>query len=350
MATLAPQNSYNLEQVLSQFGFIKQIETSAHLTPISRSTDDETPQSKIDIVNRSIYECPKCLRQGLCIDDGVLLCQHCKCEYGGLIDDGAEWRNYGNDDHRTTDPARCGTSSHPLLVESSFGTTLGFTKNAYFNRLKQLNNWQAMPYHERSLKLVFDRLTQNGFNSGLTLNIVEFSHRLFAEAIKMQASIGETKLSRGDNRDGLIAACLFYSCKEYEVTRSPQEIASICDINPCDVTSGINLFYELMKNSKLVNLNKYITKYSDFIDRYCNSLGINSKITTEIMIFANKVDEKKILTKNTPQAMACGCIYFISMMRRLGITKTKISEKCGISVPTITKSYERLLPHTRELI
>ena len=333
---VANSSNYSFEQLLAQFTDYK-------------LEDKINPKTEIIDVY-SIYKCPQCLRQGLNVDDGVIVCQNCNCEYGCVIDDTAEWRNYGNDDHRTADPSRCGTSSHPLLVESSYGTTLGYTKNNYFNRLKQLNNWQAMPYHERSLKLVFDRLTQNGFNSGLTLNIVEFSHKLFAEVIHSQANIGETKLSRGDNRDGLIAACLFYSCKEYDVSRSPQEIAKICDVNACDVTRGINLFHELMKNSKLINLNKSITKYSDFIDRYCNNLGIPTKKTTEIMDFAKKVDEKKILTKNTPQAMACGCIYFVSTMHRLGITKTQISEKCGISVPTITKSYERLLPYTRELI
>ena len=329
----------NFDQLLSQFDRVNPIEFQLPVKELA-----------IEATNYNIYECPNCYRHGLYIDEGIILCQMCQCEYGGLIDDSAEWRNYGSDDHRTNDPTRCGTSSHPLLVESSYGTTLGYTKNNYFNRLKQLNNWQAMPYHERSLKAVFDRLTQNGFNSGLTLNIVEFSHKLFAEVIKIQANIGETKLSRGDYRDGLIAACLFYSCKEFGVSRSPQEIAKICDINSSDVTRGINLFHELMKNSTILNINQSITNYNDFIERYCNNLGIDNLRTLEIIKFANKVNEKKILTKNTPQAMVCGCIFFISTMHRLGITKFQISDKCGISVPTITKSYERLLPYTSELI
>jgi transcription initiation factor TFIIB len=291
----------------------------------------------------NIYECPQCYQSGLHVENGTIICQLCQSEFGGLIDDSAEWRNYGSDDNRMTDTSRCGGSNNPLLVESSYGTTISYTKSVYFNRLKRLNNWQSMPYHERSLKLVFDRLTQMGINSGLTLNIIEFSHRLFAEAIDIQSKVGETKLSRGDNRDGLTAACLFYACKEYDVPRSPQEIAKICDTDPCDATKGINLFHELMKNSQLINVNKHITQYSDFID-------INPQITAEIMAFANKAVEKNILTKNIPQAIACGCIYFVSTMYRLGHTKTQISQKCQISVPTITKVYNRLVPYTNELI
>lgn len=312
--------------------------------------DDDVAAHEQETLNRNIYECPQCHQWGLFVEDGVVLCQECHAEFGGLIDDTAEWRNYNNDDHRMSDPTRCGTSMNPLLLESSYGTTIGYTKNNFLNHLKQLNSWQSMPYHERSLKLVFDRLTQSGFNSGLTLNIIEFSHNLFAEVSKQQNKIGETKLSRGDIRDGLIAACLFYACKEYEVSRSPQEIGKICGVCASDVTRGINLFYELMKNSKSINLNKYITKYSDFIERYCNYLDIDPILTAEIMNLAKKVDDLKILTKNTPQAMACGCIFFVITMHNVTITKIQIAEKCGISVPTITKSYERLLPFTQQLI
>lgn len=298
----------------------------------------------------SIYDCPNCEHYGLFVDEGVIVCRHCKYIYGELIDDSAEWRNYSVDDHRTSDPTRCGSGMNPLLVESSYGTTIGYTRNPFFNHLKQLNNWNSMPYQERSLKAVFDRLSQSGFGGGLTLSIIEFSHNLFAEVSKRQGSLTENKLSRGDIRDGLIASCLFYACKEYEVSRSPQEIGKICGIETSDVTRGINLFYELMKDNTVVNLSKYITKYSDFIERYCGNLGINGQLTSEIMELGKKVDKLKILTKNTPQAMACGCIFFVVIKYGMTITKTNIADKCGISVPTITKSYERLLPYTQDLI
>lgn len=325
----------NIEQYLHQFGYIK----------------DDDLSIQIDLPNKqNILECPKCSKYTLYSSDGVIQCRECNTEFGNVIDDTAEWRNYGSEDNRSSDPSRCGASIHPILVESSYGTTLGYSKNMAFGRLRKLNNWHAVPYHERSLKQVFDKLTRDAHTSGLTPNIIEFSHVLFAEACKAQSNFGETKLSRGDPREALIAACLFYSCKEYEVPRSPQEIAKMSDISSNDVNRGINLFYELMKNSKLIDINKHISKYSDFIDRYCNNLGLDTNITNEIMIFAHKVDQKKLLTKNTPQAMACACIFFISNMLQLRLTKNQIAEKCGISIPTITKSYEKLLPHTKELI
>jgi transcription initiation factor TFIIB len=295
-------------------------------------------------------ECPKCYQEGLYLFEGVLICRSCSSEFGGAIDDSPEWKLYGQDDNRGSDPTRCGHAIHPLLIESSYGTTFGYTRSAHTNRLKQLNNWQAMPYHERSLKIVFDRLTQNCVSHGLTQTIIDFSHRLFAEIVQNQTTLPDAKLSRGDPREGIIAACLFYACQEYEASRSPQEIAVICEVDDETVTRGINLAFESLKNSQLVDVTRYVTKYTDFIDRYCNRLGINQKLTNEIRQFAHKVNDMKLLTKNTPQAMVSGCIYFIVSMHRLKITKTDISQACGPSVPTITKAYEKLLPYICELV
>lgn len=328
----------DMAQILSQFNDVVEKEH------VQVNMDDS------ECFNSKLNMCSMCNQSGLYVDNGVLVCHNCGEEYGGVVDENPEWRNYGGDDNHSVDTTRCGGLINPLLIESSYGTSIGYTKNGYFNHLKQLNNWQSVPYHERSLKMVFDRLSQCCVDSGLTHNIIEFSHRLFSEVSKLQNNLEDTKLSRGDVRDGLIAACLFYACKEYEASRSTQEIGKICNVDASDVTRGVNLFYTLMKNTNTINLNKYITKYSDFIERYCNNLSIDTKTTNEIMILGKKVDDLKILTKNTPQAMACGCILFVITMYGMSITKTFIAEKCGISVPTITKSYERLLPFTQELV
>ena len=66
--------------------------------------------------------------------------------------------------------------------------------------------------------------------------------------------------------------------------------------------------------------------------------------------FTHKVYTKKILSKNTPESMLCGCIFFVSIMHNYGITRQDISIKCGTSIPTINKVYDRLLEFTHELI
>ena len=50
---------------------------------------------------------------------GELICTQCSKTFGIYIDSSAEWRYYGSEDTRSSDPNRCGmpTSSNSLLKE-----------------------------------------------------------------------------------------------------------------------------------------------------------------------------------------------------------------------------------------
>ena len=66
-----------------------------------------------------------------------------------------------------------------------------------------------------------------------------------------------------------------------------------------------------MQHSDLINITKkqFIVKPSDYIFEFSNILGItDSEIIKLIMNIENKVDQFNIL-KNTPQAIAYGCIF-----------------------------------------
>ena len=294
-------------------------------------------------------ECPDCACELTIGSENNLICSNCGLDYGNTIDDSAEWKFY-NDDNRTSDPTRCGASINPILIESSYCTNISYSNNPIYKRISKTNKWLKQSYLERSAREVFILLSQIGNANGITPNIIEYSHRLFYEVITEQAKNPDKTSSRGDFRDGLISACLAQACKEFDVARSAQEIARMCDIDNSDVTRGKNLFNELMRKSEYVDLSKDIIKYNSFIDRYCSILGLSIEQTECIGNFADKVQSMKILSKNTPESMLCGCIYFVSVMHNYGISRQDISTKCGTSIPTINKVYEKLLQHTHELI
>ena len=284
------------------------------------------------------------------IRDYLMLCNNCGLDYGSLPDENPEWKSCGPDDQRTSDPTRCGASINPILIESSYGTTISYSNNPIYKRLKQINTWMSQPYSERSARTVFNLLTQIGTANGITTNIIEDSHRLFYEAICEQERNPDKTSSRGNYRTGLIASCLSQACKEFDVPRSSQEIARIFNISNSDVTRGKNLFNDLMKNSTYVDIKKDMLNYTAFLDRYCDSLGLTTEQQEKITKFTQKVQEKKILSRNTPETLLCGCIYYVSVMHNFGITRQDISQKCDTSIPTINKIYERLLQFTHELV
>ena len=90
--------------------------------------------------------------------------------------------------------------------------------------------------------------------------------------------------------------------------------------------------------------------YEVLILRYCNHLDLNQEAIDHIRDCVEIVENKKILSKNTPNSVVCGCIYFVIIMLGLNISKSKLAEKCDISVATITKTYQILIEYTDELI
>ena len=177
------------------------------------------------------------------IHNGITTCKKCDAIISN-ISDGAEWRYYGSNDSKSSDPTRCGMPTNVLLPESSVGSTINFKNNSKsMNQIRRYQNFQGMPYKERSKYKVFNIINENCMKHNINQKIIN-------EAKSLYSTISEIKISRGSNRDGIIAACVYFSCKECNVPRSTKEISEIFNINITVMTKGCKNFQEIM------NLNK----------------------------------------------------------------------------------------------
>ena len=142
------------------------------------------------------------------------------------------------------------------------------------NQIK-IQNFHGMPYKEKYK--VFNTIAEKCDKHNINTKIV-------GEAKSLYNSISEIKISRGSNRDGIIAACVYFACKECKVPRASKEIAEIFDIDITIMTKGCKSFQEIMnlnkKNKKRI-VNKSINP-KDFIDRFCDKLNIDVKKIEEI--------------------------------------------------------------------
>ena len=86
-------------------------------------------------------------------------------------------------------------------------------------------------------------------------------------------TIRDVNISRGDNRDGIIAACVYFACRDENVPRSTKEIAGYFDIKLQDMTRGIKKFRENWRLANPNNTDDIFKSESsnpiDFIERYC---------------------------------------------------------------------------------
>jgi len=280
------------------------------------------------------------------IYQGTTICSKCKNTITN-IQENPEWRYYGACDTKSSDPTRCGMPINKLLPESSIGTSISFKKNNQtMNKLRKYQQWNGMPYKERSLFKVFQEISRVCKKGDLSMIIIN-------EANSLYKIVSTTKISRGSNRLGIIAACVYFSCKINNVPRSPNEIASIFDLQIPVMTKGCKKFQEIMQLNK-VNINRIhctdTIGMDDFIDRFSTKLDLQSEDILIIKDISKMAQFYNLVNENTPPSMAAGCIYLYIKDNELNIHKKQIADICKISEVTINKCYKKLEPYLSKLI
>lgn len=280
------------------------------------------------------------------MSDGMILCKVCNNIITNIVS-GPEWRFYGSSDSKSSDPTRCGMPVNQLLPESSVGTSISYrggNQNMY--KIRKYQQWNGMPYKERSLLKVFQDISRLSKEAGIPEMIIKEAHVLYK-------IISSTKISRGANRKGIIAACVYFGCKINNVPRSTNEIASVFSISIPIMTKGCKKFQEIMQMNK-VDINRIhktnTITIDDFIDRFCSKLQLSLEDIINIKHISYLAQVYNLVNDNTPPSMASGCIYLYIKECGLDYHKKQISDVCKISEVTINKCYKKLEVNKDKLI
>ena len=189
--------------------------------------------------------------------------------------------------------------------------------------------WNSMTYRERSLFNIFDTITVNAVNSGISPTIIE-------EAKNLYKTLSESRISRGENRSGLIASSIYMSCKRNKVPRTAKEIAKIFNLKSTTMTKGCKKFQDIMK------MNFSSTNAEDFIERFCSKLNLSTEIRDICRYIIKKAAELNIISSNTPPSLAAGAIYMCTEITKSNVSKKDISTVCEISQVTLLKCYKKI--------
>lgn len=288
----------------------------------------------INIQRNLNYGCEVCNSMSLIIDDGTNICLDCQTVQSRVIDTGAEWRYYGADDSRDGDPARCGMPTNDLLPKSSMGSVISSRRgdNRDIRRIRMYQMWNSMPYWERTLYNVFDKLANNTSSHGIPAKVLDDAKVLYKKA-------SEKKISRGDNKEGLIASCIYYACLMNKLPRSPKEVARMFHIDPNILTKGNTRFQSLLQ------MNVDSSTPDEYIARFGSKLNMSYQDIQKCKLFAKKLDELEIVSENSPTSVAAGAIYYYCLENKIDFSKKNIADVCEVSEVTITKCYKRLQKH-----
>jgi len=318
--------------------------------------NQDKPKEPLECLYGSIKDrenCERCQYSLAFSEEGFLTCTNSKCGiiYKDILDHSPEWRYYGADDNHSSDPTRCGMPINPYLEESSFGCkVLCIGKTSYeMRKIRRYTEWQSMPYKEKTQYDEFQRITSYANNAGISKKIID-------DAIRYHKKISEYEQTfRGDNRDGLIAASIYISCRINNYPRTAKELATIFHLDVTSATQGcknaqviINILEKDMDNKDKTSFCK--TKPEDFIERYCSKLKINGELTKLCQFIAINIEKKNLMPENTPHAIAAGIVYFISQLCKLNVTKKEVRIISETSEVTINKCYKKLEKMTDMLV
>lgn len=284
--------------------------------------------------------CPECGAVNFIEDyaKGMIYCE-CGQVLDYVFDNGVERRNYDGDDN---DNAKSGMVHNRLLPQSSLGTTVTAK-----GRLKKLHIWNAMPYKERSDNVMFKRIREVCVANNIVKKI-ETDAQILCKRVSGTVHTGGTSkgkfiITRGFNRSGIVAGCLFIACRRNDETRAVKEIAFYFDICEKDVNKGIRSMLDILDDDNIIK-DIGTSKVIHFVQRKCDELHIKNKHTSIAKTIANNIDKLNIASNHTTYSLAAASILLMAVMNGLKtITKKKLSESfCGLSDVTIGKTYNQI--------
>ena len=316
-----------------------------------------------------------------------VICTKCGSHYGFQIDSSAEYRWFGSED-RNPDPTRVGNPLNPLLPESSLGTRIltrpGDSKA--MRRIRQYHLWNIMPYRERTLWTIFEMLQVRAANAGISMAIVEETKQLYAQ-------VSTLCICRGQQKDALLAACLYESLKRHDTPRRPVDIADIFQIDAKLITRGVKQFSGLLEEhlhaarasaAPAVDIAEVQTKtptapqekevdcsrtgaeptkskseeggsratpsthFRHYLEPAIYRLETPRLLHNQIVSLATHlgtmIDELGICPETTPSSLAASSLALTCETLNLEKSNVEVAKVCTISVATLQKCLKRIEP------
>ena len=283
-------------------------------------------------------------------DEGNLVCTSCNSIVDRQLDYGAEWRYYGAEDLRGTNPTRCCPPSNGLI--STLGSVIsgGPRRRAsqWQNRteataaaqqatvaagraVQRFQVWNSLSYRERVLCGIFDLLSVNAAQNGLPACILE-------EAKNLYKKVSDSRITRGENREAVIAVSVYVACRKSGAPRSLKEIGVMFGIRPAAMTKAHRTFGQVVAGAD----EGECCEASDFVGRFCSRLGAGPEIVEHVRATVAYAEKTGTVCDAMPTSITAGAIAVASEVLGAGIRREAIAEVCVVAPVTVAKLANRL--------
>lgn len=258
------------------------------------------------------------------------VCQECGVVIFTSIYVSNEWNTYKNEDGSYQRSIQRGDMNHSDNPYDIPGTIPGINKNSLMMRI---HYQQTFSHKQKTFWIISEKLSNYCTYLGIST--------VLPTAKKMWHICMESgKLTRASVRNGLISACLYYSCVFNNTPVDRQQIIDITEGNQKGFLKGEKIFMEIMDENKTyghLGKEKIDIKENDTFIKFCGQLGL-PYITYNL---CNEVYSQNIekLESVAPKSITAGVLFYVVKIK-LGLkqpSKSRISQIVNVCIPTINK-------------
>ncbi|MFB5623857.1 MAG: transcription initiation factor IIB family protein, partial [Nitrosopumilus sp.] len=249
-----------------------------------------------------------------------------------IADTGAEWRSFSNDEGNK---ARTGAGTSLTMHDMGLSTVIGAANKdatgkplsaSVKSSIERLRTWdsrsQAHSSADRNLRQALNEMDKLKDKLALTDAVIEKAAYIYRKAM-------EKKLVRGRSIQGLVAACLYASCRNTETPRTLDDIAKGINIRRKDVARCYRLiFRELELKMPVVDPVKGVSRIASIAE-------LSEKSKRKAITILNQAKEIGMVAGKDPMGIAAAALYLACISTGEVKSQKDISIASGVTEVTI---------------
>ncbi|MFX0000708.1 MAG: transcription initiation factor IIB family protein [Candidatus Hodarchaeota archaeon] len=225
---------------------------------------------------------------------------------------------------------RTGSPISILLPDMGLSTIID-KANIKSPDLKRAAKWNSrMTWDKRNMLIATTELKRIGSNLNLPNHVKKAAIRLYIEAFKK-------KLLRGRSINGMVAACLYFACRERKIPRTLQEILDETSISAKNVR---RCYRTLIRE---LNLKAPSTDPISLIPRFIAELDLDVDAENATIKILQNFTTKFSTSGKDPKGLCAGALYLVCKKKDKKISQKDIANLVGVTEVTLRSRYKELV-------
>ncbi|MGB5909558.1 MAG: TFIIB-type zinc ribbon-containing protein [Promethearchaeia archaeon] len=275
--------------------------------------------------------CPECGGKTIPIQEkGEIVCSQCGLVISERIVDISHTDKRAFTKQEKEKRERTGSPISILLPDMGLSTIID-KSNIKSPDLKRAAKWNSrMTWDKRNMLIATTELKRIASNLNLPNHVKKAAIRLYIEAFKK-------KLLRGRSINGMVAACLYFACRERKIPRTLQEILDETAINAKNVR---RCYRTLIRE---LNLKAPSTDPISLVPRFIAELGLDAEAENSSINVLNKFISKFSTSGKDPKGLCAGALYLVCKKKQRRISQKEIANIVGVTEVTLRSRYKELI-------